>query len=219
MTTTARPAPAPATVWCPDRCPPAPFVLAGELCLPTRDPPRGAQHVLGGVHVVAPEVTTGHRATAVALLLPRSHGVVVRATAAWVWSGEPTLRPSRIDLALPPSAPGLPGHRPGPDREALPVRRTRWVDGSRWTRLAGVAVSDPTTTTAECARLLDLPMARRCVNAMVGSGLVDPRRVVRSLRSHDRARPSPPGTTAALALLDGPGVTGRRTTGGVRCGP
>ena len=98
--------------WPGDRCPPAPLVLAGELCLPAGGVPDGARLVLGDVLAVAPDLTPAHRAAAVALLLPHGHGVLVRATAAWVWTGEPSLRPARADLAVPPAPPALPGPRP-----------------------------------------------------------------------------------------------------------
>ena len=165
--------------------------------------PDGARHVVGDVHAVATVVTATHRAAALALLLPHGHGVLVRSTAAWVWTGEASLRPGRVDLALPPSPPAVPGQRPGPDRVALSVRRTRWGAGSRWTRLAGVAVTDPTTTASHCARLLPGPRARVCVESLVRTVGVDPAEVARLLRGQDRpGAAAPPGTADALALLE-----------------
>lgn len=152
---------------------------------------------------MAAVVTAIHRVTALSLLLPRGHGVLVRSTAAWVWTGEVSLRPTRVELALPPSPPDVPGQRPGPDRVALPVRRTRWGAGARWTRLAGVAITDPTTTAAHCARLLPGPRARVCVESLVRAAGVDPDHVVRLLRGREGPRaPAPPGTADALALLE-----------------
>lgn len=192
--------------WPGDLCPPAPLVLAGELCLPPAaapEPvPEGARPVLGDVLVVAPRVTASHRAAALALLLPHRHGVVVRATAAWVWTGAPCLRPCRVDLAVPPSPPGLPGPGPAPRRAGLPVRRTRWTAGTPWSLVAGVAVTTPASTAAECARRLPAPTARRCLEALTRGGLVDLAEVAGLLRPTGHARaPSPPGTAGALTLL------------------
>ena len=210
MTAPAPPAPPPrwpeprddAGGWPGDRCPPFPLVLAGELCLPPGTVPEGARRVLGDVLAVAPDLTPAHRAAALALLLPHGHGVLVRATAAWVWTGEPSLRPARADLAVPPSPPGLPGPRPAPDRSAVAVRRTRWSPGTAWSRVAGVAVTVPVATAAECARRLPEALARRCLVALVRAAQVDLDEVVALLRATARARaPAPPGTAEALRLV------------------
>ena len=190
------------TGWPADRCPPAPLVLAGELCLPPGTAPEGARAVVGDVLVVGPDLTPAHRAAALALLLPHGHGVLVRATAAWVWTGEPSIRPARADLAVPPSPPPLPGPRPAPGRSAMAVRRTRWSPGTPWSRLAGVAVTHPAATAAECARRLPEAVARRCVLALRREARVDLDEVVGLLRAAARARaPAPPGTAEALRLL------------------
>ncbi|WP_340293303.1 hypothetical protein, partial [Aquipuribacter hungaricus] len=183
------------------RCPPPPLVRAGELCLPPGAEPQAARHVLGDVLVVAPQVTPEHRARALALLLAPAHGGVVRASAAWLWTGDPSLRPARVDLAPAPSAPPVPGPRPSPDR-ALPVRRARWWAGAAWTVVGGTAVTTPTTTAAECSRLLPVGPARRCVEALTLSASVDLEEVAHLLRAATPAgSPAPPGTADALALL------------------
>lgn len=122
--------------------------------------------VIGDVLVLAPRVTAAHRAAALVLLLPHRQGVVVRRSAAWVWTGQDDLRPSRIDLAGPLPAPVLPGPSPAPHR-ALPVRRTRWSPEATWGTLAGLPVTDPQTTAAECLRFLAAPLARRCLDALL----------------------------------------------------
>jgi len=66
-----------------------------------------------------------------------------------------------------------------------------------------VAVTDPTTTAAHCARLLPGPRARVCVESLLRAAGVDPAEVVRLLRGQDRGgAPAPPGTADALALLE-----------------
>ncbi len=187
--------------WSVDRCPPAPLVRSDQLCLPPGAEAEGAHHVLGDVLAVGPTVTAAHRAAALALLLPHRHGVVVRATAAWLWSGAPGLRPCRADLAVPPGAPPVPGPPPAAGR-ALPLRRTRWT-ASGWTLLGGLAVTDPVTTAAECARLLPAPLARRCVLAVLATSRTSPEAVAHQLRSGSRTGASTPrGTADGLALLD-----------------
>ncbi len=183
-----------------DPCPPAPLVLSAEMCLPPGSRTEGAFHVIGDVLAIAPEVSVAHRAAALALVVRRRHGVVVRASAAWVWTGASSVRPSRVDLADPVPAPRLPGPTPAAYR-SLPVRRTRWTEGATWGLVSGVGVTDPTTTAAQCARFLPAAAARRCVEALVDVAGVDPREVVRLLSSS--AAPgsrSRPGTAEALDL-------------------
>lgn len=182
--------------WAVDPCPPAPLVLAAHLGLPP-----GATVALpwlvGDVHAAATFVSAADRARALALLLPASHGVLVRGSAAWVWSGDDALRPQRLDLALPEGGPSVPGPRPSPERTGLPVVRTRWLDGATWTVLAGVALSGPHRTASECARLLPPDRARTCLQALARSPGLQSDRLRAVLHKH----PHRPGTRRALRLL------------------
>lgn len=173
-------------------------MLAGELALPP-GAPVAAPRLVGDVHVTSTVVTAGHRALALALSTPAGHGVLVRATAAWVWTGDPGLLPRQADVALPPSGPAVPGRRPGPGRLGLPVHLARWSPGASWTVLAGVAVSDPETTASDCARLLPPARASRCLRSLARSPGFD----VERTRAGLVQGPPRPGRRQALALLAG----------------
>lgn len=193
--------------WAADPCPPPPLVLAGELALP---PGRAclAPRLLGDVHVTHAVVTAGDRARAVALCAAAGHGVLVRATAAGVWSGEPSLLPRHVDLATPAGGPRLPGPRPVGGRTGLPVRATRWEAPHVWVLLGGVGVSDLARTAADCARLLPGPLARRCLEALAEHPGFDGDDVAVRLRA---AGPRP-GLRQALDLLQAQSSTTSRCT-------
>jgi len=182
--------------WATDPCPPDPLVLAHQLGLPPGSPVP-APRLVGDVHVTVPVASPGHRALAVAMSTQAGHGVLVRATAAWVWTGDAALLPRRTDLALPPEGPVLPGPRPAADRAALAVRLARWPPGSSWTVLAGVALTDPATTAGDCARLLPPALAARCLRALARGPGFDAVGVAHALAQG----PSRPGRRQALALL------------------
>ncbi len=182
--------------WRLDPCPRPPLVLAGELALPpgaTCHAPR----LVADVHATRVPVTAVDRARAVALCSPAGHGVLVRASAAWVWSGHPDLQPRHLDLALPTAGPPVPGPRPGGARRGLPVRATRWDGPRAWVLLDGVPLTDPEVTAADCARSLPEPVARVCLQALARSPGVDLDRVVEALGP---AGPRP-GRRRALRLL------------------
>ena|GEM_PF-6075983 len=199
--------PLPRPGWALDPCPPPPLVLAGELALP----PGGtcpAPLLVGDVHVTRLLITAGDRARAVALCSPAGHGVLVRATAAWVWSGERSLLPRHVDLATPTNGPPIPGPRPSGLRTGLPVRASRCEGPLPWVVLGGVPLSDPARTAADCARLLNEPLARRCVQALAASPGFDVGITVARLHAGGPR----PGLRQALQLLrevpvrSGPGL-------------
>ncbi|MGJ7442707.1 hypothetical protein [Aquipuribacter sp. MA13-6] len=182
--------------WRLDPCPRPPLVLAGELALPA-GVPCDAPTLVADVHVTRVPVAPTDRARAMALCSPAGHGVLVRQSAAWVWSGHPALLPRQVDLALPAGGPQVPGPRPGAGRRGLPLRATRWDGPRAWVLLGGVPLTDPEVTAADCARLLPEPVARVCVEALARSPGIDVTRVVTALR----AGGARPGRRRALQLL------------------
>ncbi|WP_380168293.1 hypothetical protein [Jannaschia sp. R86511] len=170
-------------------------MLAREVALPAgRRLP--APRLVGDVHVTAAVVGARDRALALALCARAGHGVLVRRSAAWVWSGEAELRPEHVDLARPPDGPPLPGRRPdvGP---GLPVRLTRWEPAGTWTLLDGVPLTDPGRTAVECARSLPLRLARTCVEALAAAPGFD----VAAALTEVRAGGARPGRRQAEDLL------------------
>lgn len=183
--------------WALDPCPPEPLVLLDELALPPGASPAGTA-VVPGVASTRAVVPAGDRAVAAALCCPAASGVLVRATAAWVWTGDVALTPTHLDLGTFPGAPALPGPRPDGRRHALAVRRSRWDTGTGWTRVGGVPVTDPVSTALGCTRLGDEQTASRCVTAMVVAGVVDPDELARRL-ADEPARPGRARVTRMLA--------------------
>ena len=157
-------------------------MLVAELALPHGTPPPGTC-VVPGVVSARPVLRAGDRALAAALCCPAATGVLVRTTAAWVWTRDTSLAPARLDLATFPGAPPLPGPRPDGRPHALPVRRVRPDLRAGWTSARGVPVTDPLTTAVDCARLPEVDVARRCVRALTDRCGVDPSELAERLRT------------------------------------
>jgi hypothetical protein len=176
--------------WLRDPCPPAPFVSIG-----TSGPAEQLPEVLPGLRAAAP---TGWadgapgapaRARALALVTGLRGGVVVRLTAAWVWSGRPRLPPASVRVA---SAPGQPL---SVDRSATAVTQrdlvlspTRWCADATWVTIGGVAVTDPTTTAAQCLRLDEAEAALQALADLRALDLVAEAELGARLRSPGPAR-------------------------------
>jgi hypothetical protein len=206
--------------WVRDPCPPYPFVLRGQLALPPGAPVPGVR-LLGDVHAVGGlgpgRSGARDRARAAALCSSTAHGVLARATAVWVWTGEEPVHPDRLDVAVPDGAPPFPGPRPGPSRHAPKVRFVRVVTDRPWLLLGGVALTSPEVTAADCARTSAEPLARRQLLALQGLAGTD-LAVVTDLV---RAGPARPGRRRALDLLStvAAAAGGAQSSATSRCTP
>ncbi|MFC5382462.1 hypothetical protein [Aquipuribacter nitratireducens] len=185
--------------WLRDPCPPAPFL---DLGIRVR---AGVVEVVPGVLAAGgPGWAEGRagiapRARAVALGTALRDGVLVRVTAAWVWLGDPGLRPGPVRVAPAPGRPVTTGRVGSRHPARAPVLSpVRWCSGGAWVRVGGVAVTDPTTTAEECLRLERGERARLAVVGLLRSGLTD----AAAVRTRLDAQRGHRGRTSALDRLD-----------------
>lgn len=183
------------------RVPPDGLVLAREL-LAGQDLAEALvrrlalRTVLGQVLSTRSTSTPGERAQAAALCTAWRSGALARLTAAWIWSGDPLVAPDVLEVGsvLPTvRLSAIAVVRSG----CLPTVAVRCSGDTRVRRIGGVAVTDPTSTASECARLLPRARARRALLALDRSG----RQPLEQVRATVSGQVGARGRLAALELV------------------